>query len=90
MTDIVDDIFTRVKNILGDDFKGEIAVKLENEETRIRQQWGGTESYIAMKKSKERKRQQVIKELREGNSVASISDNTGISRVHIYRLLKAR
>ena len=90
MTDIVDDIFTRVKTILGDDFKGEIAVKLDNEETRIRQQWGGTESYIAMKKSKERKRQQVIKELRDGNSVASISENTGISRVHIYRLLKAR
>jgi len=88
MSDIVDDIFNRIKNILGDDFKGEIALKLENEEKTIRQFWGGTTSYILRKKIDKERRKKAMEELKKGVPVKQVSEITGMSKVHIYRLLR--
>ena len=90
MSDIVDDIFTRIKTILGNDFNGDIVLKIEAEEDRVRKDWGGDGKYIKKKKNKDKRREQVISEIRQGNSVAVISRNTGMSKVHIYRLLKSK
>lgn len=90
MSDIVDDIFTRIKTILGNDFNGDIVLKIEAEEDSVRKEWGGDGHYISKKKNKDKRREQVISEIRQGNSVAVISRNTGMSKVHIYRLLKSK
>lgn len=90
MSDIVDDIFTRIKTILGNNFDGDIVLKIDAEEDNVRKEWGGDGHYVSKKKNKEKRRAQVVSEIRQGNSVATISRNTGMSKVHIYRLLKSR
>ena len=85
--DIVDDIFCRVKNILGEEFKGEIILKLEQEEQRIRQDCGGTEPYIA-KRSKEKAKEKAIDALKRGDPIKKVVNDTGISRTQVYMLLR--
>lgn len=85
--DIVEDIFFRVKNILGHEFKGEIVLKLEQEEQRIRQDWGGTEPYIP-KRAKEKAKQKAMEALRNGEPIKKVVNDTGISRTQVYLLLK--
>jgi hypothetical protein len=88
--DIVDDIFCRVKAVLGDEFKGLIVVKLEEEETRIRQDWGGTDHYVVKKRDREKKKKQVLDELNKGLRICDVVNSTGVSRTSIYRMLKSR
>lgn len=85
--DIVEDIFFRVKNILGHEFKGEIVLKLEEEEQKIRQDWGGTEPYIP-KKKKGKANQDAITALKNGDSIKKVVNDVGISRRQVYLLLK--
>ena len=89
MSDIVDDIFLRIKNVLGNDFDGEILLKIEKEEINIRQDWSGTTAYVTKHKLKEEKRKKVDEEIKNGVPVKIIARNTGMSRGHIYRLLKS-
>jgi Mor family transcriptional regulator len=89
-TDIVDDIFARVKAVLGDDFKGQIVVKLAQEELRIRQDWGGTEHYIVKNRQFKKKKEQAKEELRRGAKICDVVRETGISRSLIYQMLKRR
>lgn len=85
--DIVEDIFYRVKNILGHEFKGEIVIKLEQEEQKIRQDWGGTEPYIP-KRAKEKAKQKAIAALKKGDPIKKVVNDTGISRTQVYMLLR--
>ena len=48
--DVVDDIFDRVKQILGDKFSGEVSVLLEKEEKSVRKSYGGESHYIGHEK----------------------------------------
>ncbi len=90
-SDIVEDIFSRVKEILGDKFNGEIIVKLENEEEKIRQSWGGERPYISSTKSKrQKKNKKVLRDLNEGRPIEEVVSNNGISRAAVYRLLKRK
>lgn len=88
--DIVDDIFTRIKAILGDDFQGQIVVKLDDVETKIRQDWGGTEPYIARKRDIEKKKADALDRLKSGLSVSEAAKLSDISESSIYRMLKRR
>ena len=45
--DVVDDIFDRVKQILGDKFSGEVSVLLEKEEKIVRRLYGGDMTSIS-------------------------------------------
>jgi len=89
-SDIVDDIFTRIKDVLGDEFKGQIVVRLEQEEVRIRQDWGGTEHYVLKKRDREKKKAQAMEELKRGARICDVVNSTGISRTQIYKMLKRR
>lgn len=88
--DIVDDILSRVKNILGDKFSGDIVIKLEKEEENIRRYWGGCESYVRKRTDQSKARIIVKNERERGVSVAEIASNTGISRTQVYRLIKMK
>ena len=85
--DIVEDIFFRVKTILGQEFSNEIADK--QEEQRIRNEWGGSEPYIP-KRNKERANQKALEQLKQGIPVKKIASNTGISVAQAYILLKRK
>lgn len=84
--DIVEDIFFRVKEILGAEFKGQIALRLEKEEERVRVDWSGAGHYVPKKNNKKKVRE----ELARGTPVSELSNKTGISRAQVYRLLKQR
>jgi len=89
--DIVEDIFARVKQILGDDFKGDIAIKLKNEEEKVRQSWGGGHQYVSNQRWKNRKKkEQAMKDLNKGVPVNQVIKSNGISRTEVYRLLKRK
>lgn len=86
--DIVNDIFCRVKEILGPEFKGQIKVRLEKEESAVRKDWGGSDLYI-QKRAKDNARHEIIdKKIREGKPVQQIAKESGISRATVYKLLK--
>ncbi len=86
--DIVDDIFTRVKAILGDEFNGQIVVKLEDIETRIRQDWGGTEPYISKKRDIEKRKSIALEKLKEGKSLKEVAKQAGICETYVYMMRK--
>lgn len=88
--DIVEDMFSRVKAILGNEFKGEIILKLEQEEQRIRMDWGGTEPYIPKKKDRTELKKTAIKLLNSGVPIKKVVNDTGICRTDVYMLLKRR
>lgn len=89
--DIVEDIFTRIKEILGDKFDGEILVRLENEEKKVRQSWGGVHRYVSNERWKnKKKKEQALKDLNNGASVNNVVKERGISRAETYRLLKRK
>ena len=88
--DIVEDIFFRVKAILGHEFKGEIVLKLEQEEQRVRMDWGGTEPYIPKKRDRNKEKQKAIDDLNRGVPIPKVVNDTGISRTQLYVLLKKR
>lgn len=88
--DIVDDIFTRIKDILGDEFQGQIVVKLDDVETKIRQDWGGTEPYIARKKDIQKRKSVALEKLKCGLSVSEAAKQSGVSETLIYTMLRRR
>lgn len=84
--DIVEDIFQRVRKILGENANAEITVRLEKEEANVRHEWGGADAYIAKTRSKNR----LKVELSRGTAIKDMPDRLGISRSTVYRLLKKR
>lgn len=84
--DIVEDIFFRVKKILGAEFNGEIVLLLEKEKEKVRIDWAGTEPYIPKNTYKKKVKQ----ELARGTPIHDLPMKTGISRRQIYRLLKQK
>lgn len=84
--DIVEHIFFRVKEILGSEFKGQIALRLEKEEEKVRMDWACTRPYILKNKNKKK----IKTELAKGTLIKDLPEKTGISRRQIYRLLKQR
>lgn len=88
--DIVEDIFTRIRKILGQEYQGDIAGKIDTEEQRIRQEWGGSETYVSKKRGNEQKREQALQDLKRGIPANEVSRKTGISRAQVYRLLKGK
>lgn len=91
-TDIVEDIFSRVRQILGSRFDGEIAIKLEREENFVRKAWGGSDIYIPKIKRCSRKitKEAAISDVNNGIPVKEVIKNRGISRTEMYRLLKRK
>ena len=89
-SDIVDDIFCRIKVILGNEFAGQIIMKLEQEEKKIRKDWGGSASYILKKRDIEQRKAIALQKIREGISVVEASKIAGISHRCAYTMLKRR
>ncbi|AKH39150.1 MULTISPECIES: helix-turn-helix domain-containing protein [Nitrosomonas] len=83
--DIVEDIFSQIREIMGNQFHGEIFLKLTQIEARVRQKWGGTEPYVP--KSREKKRAKAANDLKNGMSPKDVMKTTGISRSEVYKLL---
>jgi len=88
--DIVDDIFKRVRSVLGSNFNGEIRIKLEKEEVRVRQAWGGTEPYIRKKPNIEKRRHEARQHLNRGYTVKQVEKTVSLSRSEIYKLLRKK
>ena len=88
--DIVRDIFYRVKEVLGPEFKGEIAIRLEQEEKKVRMDWGGTEPYIRKIPDRDSVKSVVLEKIRSGSPVSKVSKDTGICKSKIYQLLRMK
>lgn len=88
--DIVEDIFTRIRKILGQEYQGDIAGKIDTEEQRIRQEWGGSETYVPKKRVNKQKKEQALQDLKKGVPANEVSRKTGISRSLVYELLKRK
>lgn len=88
--DIVEDIFTRVKEILGDEFGGQIRVKLDSIESGIRRDWGGGDAYIARKRDIEQRKADALDKLKQGLSVREASAQSGASVSCIYMMLRRK
>jgi len=88
--DIIEDIFFRVKEVLGAQFQGEIILKLEQEEKKIRMDWGGTEPYIPKKPDRNKAKQRAIEQLNRGVPIKKVVNDTGICRTQVYMLLKRK
>ena len=88
--DIVTDIFHRVRGILGVQFSGEINVKLQQEELKIRREWGGGVQYIRKDPDPSESREKAITLVRQGTPIKVVVKSTGISRSQLYLLLKSK
>lgn len=91
-TDIVDDIFSRVRKILGNNFNGDIALRLENEECAVRRHWGGVDTYVPKIKRRQRDiaKKNALNEINKGVRVIDAAKKNGISRAEVYRLLNKK
>lgn len=90
--DIVSDILNRVRNALGDVLTVEMERRLIAQENEIRNAWGGNNVYILKTNRSDRwkKRDCVIKEIKNGKKIDEISSELGLSRTRIYQYLKCR
>ena len=90
--DVVDDIFDRVKQILGDKFSGEVSVMLEKEEKSVRKSYGGESHYIGHQKRREtdKAKQAALVLIKQGVSVKEASKKAGICHDVVYRILRKR
>ena len=90
--DVVDDIFDRVKQILGEKFSGEVTVLLEKEEKEIRKIYGKDAHYVGSyeRKLKAEAKKNALILIRQGVSVSQASKKSGISHNEMYKLLRKR
>lgn len=88
--DIVNDIFLRVREILGPDFKGNIRMKLEKEEIAVRKDWGGAELYVNKHPERRERRKKVQENFKKGMTIPELMKEQGISRTQVYALLKRK
>lgn len=90
--DIVDDIFTRLKTILGDKFEGDVKLTLQTEEKEIRGIYGGCKWYIGGNSRRDKKEalKTAVMSIRNGVSVVKASKDAGISHDTVYRFLRKR
>ncbi|SFI31273.1 hypothetical protein [Nitrosomonas sp. Nm34] len=85
--DIVEDIFSQIREIMGNQFHGEVFIKLNQIEARVRQKWGGTEPYIPKNREKKKAKEKAANDLKNGVPPKEVIKSTGISRTEVYRLL---
>lgn len=90
--DVVDDIFDRVKKILGDKFNGEVSVLLEKEEKSVRKSYGGESHYIGHQNRREtdKAKQAALVLIKQGVSVKEASKKAGVCHDVVYRILRKR
>lgn len=88
--DVVTDIFHRVRGILGTDWRIDIAVKLQQEELKVRRDWGGGVQYIRKDPDRSEAREKAVNLVRQGTPIKVVVKSTGISRSQLYLLLKSR
>ena len=90
--DVVDDIFDRVKQILGDKFGGDVSISLEKEEKLVRRLYGGGSHYVGHEKRREtdRAKQAAIVLIKQGVSVKEASKKAGVCHDVVYRILRKR
>lgn len=90
--DVVDDIFDRVKQILGDKFNGEVSVLLEKEEKSVRKSYGGESHYIGHQNRREtdKAKQAALVLIKQGVSVKEASKKAGVCHDVVYRILRKR
>lgn len=88
--DVVTDIFHRVRGILGAQFSGEINIRLNQEELKIRRDWGGGVQYIRKDPDRSEAREKAVNLVRQGTPIKVVVKSTGISRSQLYLLLKSR
>ncbi len=90
--DVVDDIFDRVKQILGEKLGGEVSVLLEKEEKIVRRLYGGDMTYIGHSGRREtaKAKQKALVMIRQGVSVKDASKKVGIGHMTMYRYLSKR
>ena len=88
--DVVTDIFNRVRKILGVQFSGEINMRLNQEELKIRRDWGGGVQYIRKDPDPSEAREKAINLVRQGTPIKVVVKSTGISRSQLYLLLKSK
>lgn len=87
--DLIDDIFARVKEIMGESSDLSIKIGLiDKEKAAIRKNFGGAAHYV-YKKDQNDLKCIILSELRSGLTVKQVSVKTGISKTHLYRLLKS-
>lgn len=87
--DIIDDIFERINKIIEN--TGDLPIKTElidKEKASIRLNYGGEAHYIH-KKDQNNLKCIILNELRSGLTVKQISSKIGVSKTHLYRLLKS-
>lgn len=89
-TDVIEDILAEIREIYESGFNGEIYIKLDQIEARMRQKWGGTEPYISKHKHKKKERQRAYAELQKGVPPKEVSKRTGVSRSLLYAMLRKR
>lgn len=88
-SDIVDDIFTRVRSMLGDDFEGKIEIKLDEVENDVRKYWGGRDAYVT-KKNGRKIRENALREINNGTPISVVIQKYAISRTGVYSLLRRK
>ena len=91
-SDIVDDIFTRLKTILGDKFEGDVKLTLQKEEKAIRGTYGGCDWYIGG--NSRRDKQEALKialvKVQNGVPVVQASKSVGINHNTVYKFLRKK
>ncbi|MXS85302.1 AlpA family phage regulatory protein [Nitrosomonas sp. HPC101] len=88
--DIVEDMISRVMDVLNIRSGSEPAARLNEVEQQIRQAWGGTEPYILRCRRRDKMREQALQTLAKGLPLKEVVRKTGISRAQVYRLLKLK
>lgn len=90
--DVVDDIFDRVKQILGEKFTGEVSVLLEKEEKAVRVYYGGGRYYIGhiSRRESAQAKKVVLELMRQGMSAREAGKKAGICQDTVYRFLRKK
>ena len=90
--DVIDEMFDRVKQILGEKFGGEVSILLENEEKAMRKKYGGESHFVGSYKRRETEeaKKKVLLRISQGVSVQQASKEAGVCQDTIYRFLRKR
>lgn len=84
--DLIKDVLDKVKRA-DPSFTEEMAKRIEEQ---VRNEWGGSEIYIAKKRIPETAKQQAVKDYLDNKPIPEIQKNKGISRSTLYRAIKKK
>ena len=90
--DVIDEMFERVKQILGEKFDGEVSILLENEEEAMRKKYGGESHFVGSyrRRGTQKAKKKALELIRQGVSVENASKKVGIGHMTMYRFLSKR